>query len=129
MFSGCDDIDGVEHKYLNQLKWQQNELGCEKYLRLYSRIAHKWEQIAAHLGFTIGETESIRRNCYDDCGRITTMLGQWLENAKNLPNASRYPKSWQGLINLLEDAELGEMAMELNRALSSPKNSVRGNLS
>ena len=29
-----------------------------------------------------------------------------------------YPKSWQGLINLLEDAELGEVAEELKRALA-----------
>ena len=47
----------------------------------------------------------------------------------NLPNGSKYPKSWQGLINLLEDAELGEVAGELKKALSSPQNSVRGNLS
>jgi hypothetical protein len=40
-----------------------------------------------------------------------------------------YPKSWEGLINLLEDAELGEVAEELKKALSSPQNSVRGNLS
>ena len=57
------------------------------------------------------------------------MLGQWFENAKNLSNASRYPKSWQGLINLLEDAGLGEVAEDLKRALASPWNSVRDFLS
>ena len=35
--------------------------------------------------------------------------------------AGSYPKSWQGLINLLKDAALGEVARELERALSSPK--------
>ena len=58
--------------------------------------------------------ESDYRKSYD---RIATVLGRWLENAKNLPNASRYPKSWQGLINLLEDTELGEVASELKSAL------------
>jgi hypothetical protein len=57
------------------------------------------------------------------------MLGRWFEDARSLLNAGRYPKSWQGLINLLEDAELGEVAEELKKALSSPQNSVRGNLS
>jgi hypothetical protein len=36
-------------------------------------------------------------------------------------------KERQGLISLLEDAKLGEIAEKLKKALSSPQNSVRGN--
>ena len=98
-------------------------------LRIYSKIAHRWRQIATRLGFEPGEIESVEENHRRDDSRITTVLGRWFENAVSLSNASRYPKSWQGLINLLEDAELGEVAGEMKKALSSPKNSLRGNFS
>ena len=98
-------------------------------LRIYSKIAHKWRQVATQLGFELGEIESIDADYRTRYSRITAVFRQWFENAKNLPNASRYPKSWQGLINLLEDAELGEVAEELKRALSSPWNNVRDYLS
>ena len=56
------------------------------------------------------------------------MFKVWFENAMGLPNADKYPKSWQGVIDLLKDAELGEVAAKLHTALSSPRNSVRKNL-
>ena len=99
-----------------------------KQLKLYSKISHKWELIATRLGFEYGAIESIRRNSLDDRDRVCMVLRQWFDNAKNLPSARKYPKSWQGLINILEDAELGEVATELHTALSSIQNSVRGNL-
>ena len=124
-----DDLQDVEHRFVDLIKWE-DENGLKRELRIYSKIAHKWRQIATRLGFEPGEIDSVRKNYpYDDHERVTTVLGRWFENAKNLPNGSRYPKSWQGLINLLEDTELGEVAGELIRALSSPWNSVRGNLS
>ena len=104
---------------------QEDENGVKRELRIYTKVAHKWRQIATWLGFEPGEIESIiidadYRTSYS---RITIILGRWFGNAKNLANASRYPKSWQGLINLLEDAELGEVSEELRKALSSPQNS------
>ena len=119
------DLDCIEHRFLDLIKWE-DEKGIKRELRTYSKIGHKWRQIATQLGFELGQIDADYRTRYS-C--ITAVFRQWFaENAKNLPNASRYPKSWQGLINLLEDAELGEVAQELNNALTSTKNSVRGNL-
>ena len=94
-------------------------------LRIYSKIAHKWRRITTRLGFELGDIASIQNNYPVDHDQVTVVLGRWFENARDLPNASRYPKSWQGLINLLKDAELAEVAEELKRALSSLENSVR----
>ena len=113
---------------MDLIKWE-DENGVKRELRIYSKIAHKWRQIATRLGFELGEIESVEENHHRNDSRITAVLRRWFENARSLANASRYPKSWQGLINLLEDAELGEVAEELKKALSSPQNSVRGNLS
>ena len=123
-----DDLRDVEHRFVDLIKWE-DENRDKRELRIYSKIAHKWRQIATQLGFELGEIESIDADYCTSYCRITVVLGRWFENAKNLLNASRYPKSWQGLINLLEDAELGEVAEELKRALSSPWNNVRDYLS
>ena len=123
-----DDLQDVEHRFVDLIKWE-DENRDKRELRIYSKIVHKWRQIATQLGFELGEIESIDADYRTSYCRITVVLGRWFENAKNIPNAGRYPKSWQGLINLLEDAELGEVAEELKRALSSPWNNVRDYLS
>ena len=126
-FSDLTGLAGVEHHLVDLLKWEDENGGIRE-LKIYSKIAHKWRKIAARLGFETGEIESIEENHHRNHSRVTNVLSQWFDNARNLPNASRYPKSWPGLINLLEDAELGEVAEELRIALSSPRNSVRGKL-
>ena len=128
LFIDYKGLADVEHQYLDLLKWQQHELSGVKQVRLYSTIAYNWKLIATRLGFETGNIDSIGRNYHDDYERVTNVFRRWLNNAKNLPNASRYPKSWQGLINLLEDAELGEVATNLHSALTSERSNVRGNL-
>ena len=124
-----DDLQDIEHRFLDLIKWE-DENGRKRELRIYRKIKHKWKQVAACLGFELGEIASIQKNYpFDDYNRVTVVLGEWFDNARGLPNASRYPKSWQGLINLLEDAELGEVAEDLKRALASPWNSMRDYLS
>ena len=97
---------------MDLIKWE-DENGVKRELRIYSKIAHKWRQIATRLGFELGEIESVEENHHRNDSHITAVLRRWFENAKNLPDGSRYPKSWQGLINLLEDTELSEVAGEL----------------
>ena len=92
----------------------------ERKLKIYYKIAHKWKEIATLLGL---EQVIEGKDCYD-C--ITNVLRQWCDNACQLPNARDYPKSWQGLINLLDDVQLGEVTKELKKALTSQTNSVRG---
>ena len=129
--SDFPSLPDVEHHFVDLIKWE-DENGVQRELRIYSKIAHRWRQIATRLGFELGEITSVEENYYTNDSRITAVLRRWFENARSLPNAGRYPKSWQGLINLLEDAELGEVAEELRRTLSSSSQSSvrsRGNLS
>ena len=107
-----DDLQDVEHRFVDLIKWE-DEKGLKRELRIYSKIAHKWRRIATQLGFELGEIESIEENHHRNYSRIMAVLRWWFENARNLPNASRYPKSWRGLTVLLIDVELSEVAMEL----------------
>ena len=117
----------VLHHLLDMIEWEDEE-GSIRELRIYSRITHKWQRITTRLGFELGEIESMEENHRTDRSRVTAVFRQWFDNASNLRNARRYPKSWQGLIDLMKDSELGELAEELQRALSSPRNSVRNNI-
>ena len=128
ILSDFTSLPDVEHHFVDLIKWE-DENGVQRELKIYSKIAHKWRQIATRLGFEPGEIESVEENHHRNDSRITAVLRRWFENARSLSNASRYPKSWQGLINLLEDAELGEVSGELKKALSSSLSTVRGNLS
>jgi maltose-binding protein MalE len=114
---------------LDLIKWK-DENGVERELRIYSKIGHKWEDIATRLCLEKGEISMIKQDShYQTYPCIKAVFKKWFENATYLPNARDYPKSWQGLITLLNDVELGEVAKELERALSSQINSVRGNFS
>ena len=53
------------------------------------------------------------------------VFSEWLKNAVGLPNASKYPKSWKGLLNLLIESELGEVAKELCTALMAADSSAK----
>ena len=116
-----NDLQDITYRFMDLIKWE-DENGRKRELRIYSKIEHKWRQIATQLGYEPGGIESIEENHNRNYSRITAVFGHWFENARNL---STYPKSWQGLINLLEDTELGEIAEELKVALSSPWNNVR----
>ena len=113
-----NSLADVEHRFMHVIEWK-DENGVEREFRIYSKIAHKWREIATQLGLQQEEIESIDSDYCTSYCCITIVLGRWLENARNLPNASRYPKSWQGLISLLEDTKLYDVVGELKRALSS----------
>ena len=118
----------VSHHLLDMIKWE-DEKGSIQELRIYSKSTHKWQEIATRLGFDLGEIASIEETYPRNSRfRVTAVFRPWFDNATNLRNARRYPKSWQGLIDLMKDSELGELAEELQRALSSPRSSVRNNI-
>ena len=127
-FIDFSDLPSVQHHFLELIKWKDED-GVEKKLRIYSEIAHKWRQIASLMGLEPGQISAIEHDRHETASCVTGVLQRWFEYAGQLPNAKDYPKSWRGLINLLKDAELGEIAKELKKALTSQTNSVRGNYS
>ena len=42
--------------------------------------------------------------------------------------AKKFPKSWEGLIRLLEESKLTQLAKDVKEAISSPQNAAKGNL-
>ena len=119
----CQYLPTVAPHHLNLLEWEDKN-GDKHELRIYSEISHKWRQIAELLGFKHGEIESLNERYHGNCDhKVRHVLGRWFEDAANLPlpGANKYPRSWAGLNSLLDKVQLGEVAEELRKALSSSR--------
>lgn len=82
----------------------------KKEFRLFQVIQHKWEEIGIQLRVpmhTIDRNQMEREKCWE-------MLEKWLENG-----SEKYPLEWDGLINVLKDVELREVANDLILALEN----------
>ena len=81
------------------------------------KIASKWHTLGELLGLPFSKLESLaaeHRDKPEKCCRA--VLGQWLDNPP--PD---YPTTWQGLLELLEDSQLGQVVSELRIVLDKAK--------
>ena len=109
----------IKLRHLNGIKWK-DESGKVQQFYLTEKIAHKWRIIGELVGLTYFKLQSLDDKYWhrfktqqpDECCQAVLYL--WLDNP--LPN---YPATWQGLIDLLKDSKLGEVATELKTVLSS----------
>ena len=116
----------VKNHFLSRLVWMDGN--DKRIVKIYDESAHKWQEIGRELGLEVGALKSIGRDGFDDDDRITTVLGKWYDNANKLPNGSKYPKTWKGLISLLSNSELDDVATKVHSALSAPISNIRGTL-
>jgi hypothetical protein len=76
-------------------------------------IAYKWRTLGELLGLPFPKLQSLtaeHQNKPEECCRA--VLGQWLDNPP--PD---YPTTWQGLLELLEDSQLGQIVTQLRNVL------------
>ena len=80
----------------------------KKTYRLLDRVALRWDTIASVL--RLEDIENIRANrFYTDTDRAGQVFNEWFCNAPNLCNGE-YPVTWKGLYDLLDTAELAQIA-------------------
>ena len=120
---------------MNQILWlpEGTSLMNEKpkIFCLIKDISVAWQIIADNLQPDRSITDMIcsrhgQKKSNQQC--MSDVLVWWLENADELPNAHIFEFTWKGLYKLLCHSNLGVVAETLKRVLSSPVNSVRGNL-
>ena len=108
----------VESQNLTLIRWRDGQ-GRIRRFYLMDNISYKWRIIGELLGLPFPKLESIameHRDKPENCCR--SVLGQWLDNPP-----PRYPTTWQGLLELLEDGKLGEIATQLRTALENKADS------
>ena len=85
----------------------------EKRVQVFGKGAVKWEKIATRLYFDGNMIEKIRKDCpqaYQACQKIFTT---WIDGKEGL----REPIAWSTVIKVLKEAELGEVAKDLEEIL------------
>ena len=110
--------EDVESQNLTLIRWRDDQGRIQRFY-LMDNISYKWRIIGELLGLPFPKLESIameHRDKPENCCR--SVLGQWLDNP-----SPRYPATWQGLLELLEDGKLGEIATQLRTALENKADS------
>ena len=77
-------------------------------------ISSKWCNIGELIDLSVSSLENIATEYRDkpvECCRA--VLRQWLQNPPK-----EYPTTWRGLLELLEDCELGQVVSDLKNVLS-----------
>ena len=100
-------------KSLMIFKWK-NENGEVKKFRLKSLIIHEWRKIGnvvASYAQLEAWSKEFQRKAEDCCDAV---LNHWLTHPP--PD---YPATWEGLYELLEDAELSKVAADLKIAVEN----------
>ena len=103
----------VQSNHLKLIKWT-DERGETQRFYLMEEIKSKWRDIGELIGLSFQQLECMTgeyRDKHIDCCRA--VLGHWLENPPK-----GYPITWRGLIELLQDSELGQVVSELKKVLS-----------
>lgn len=94
---------------LTVIRWR-SESGEVKKFRLKGSIIHKWKDIG-NLVVPRQQLEVWGRRMNDsEC--CDAILSYWMDHPPR-----HYPATWEGLYELLDDSELGEVAIELELAV------------
>ena len=109
----CSFISGpVTSKNLSLIKWKDGQGQTQKFY-LMQNVSYKWRTIGEIMGLSFPKLESLameHRDKPEDCCRAVMSL--WLANPPD-----DYPCTWPGLIELLEDSQLDQIASQLRNVL------------
>ena len=106
----------VKIQQLALIKWKDDQGQTQRFY-LMEKIAYKWRTLGELLGLPFSKLQSLateHRDKPEECCRA--VLGQWLDNPP--PD---YPITWEGLLELLEDGQLGQIVTELRNVLDKAK--------
>ena len=96
---------------LTVIKWK-NEGGEVKKFRLKQSIMYRWRNV----GDLVVPRQQLEvwANRSDDEENCRSVLSYWLDHPPH-----HYPATWEGLYELLDDSELGQVATELKHAVDN----------
>ena len=94
-------------------KWKNKHGKIERF-RVVSEIFNKWKEIGILVGISHQQLEALEREKRESKACCIAVLDHWLQNA-----SKKYPASWDGLYEILEDCELGQVAERLRVAVNT----------
>ena len=94
-------------------KWK-NQHGKVERFRIVSEIFSKWQEIGILVGISHQQLEAWEREKRESKACCIAVLNHWLRYT-----SGKYPASWDGLCEILEDCELGQVAERLRVAVNA----------
>jgi hypothetical protein len=94
-------------------KWRNQHGKTEKF-RVVSEIFNKWQEIGILVEIPHQQLEAWEREKRESKACCIAVLNHWLQNA-----SGKYPVSWEGVCEILEDCELGQVAERLRVAVNA----------
>ena len=99
---------------LTLIRWRDNQ-GDTKRCRVIRSIFPKWHEVGRILGMGAAELSAISlKNQKDPEPCCIDVVTKWLED-----DSPRYPLTWEGVFELLDDIDEAILASELQNALHS----------
>jgi hypothetical protein len=98
---------------LHILRWKDQN-GGKKTFRLVDRVSAGWKEFGTLLGITQNQLGTWEEQY---CGDINTCWTKIMECWLNGIGRNRYPPTWEGLYELLDDAQYSQVAEELKNAV------------
>ena len=99
-------------------KWKNKRGEIEKF-KVISQVLNKWKEIGSLIGITYQQLEAWGSEKKDTKDCCMAVFNHWLGCA-----SKEYPATWEGLCEILEDCELGQVAKNLRAALHKYTGSV-----
>ena len=97
---------------LTLLKWRDEQNKPQKFF-LKRKVSAKWRDFGELLGLEHNELEAWSKQYQQDADVCWGCVMQhWLDNGSD-----NYPVSWEGLCELLEDAEFAKVAGDLRKVI------------
>ena len=92
--------------------------GSEQTIHLVDMVSAQWVTFGHLLGLCGNQLEAWRQDHLNSCGSCwKEVMEYWLKMGASEP--CDYPRTWEGLYNLLRDAEYAEVAKLLEEAVSA----------
>jgi hypothetical protein len=98
--------------------WLDKE-GKQQHFRLRELICDKWILIGDLLHIPYSLLEAWKNTLGNPMNCIRQVLTRWLESSKLDDTSPIYPVSWEGLYELLDDAELTNVVASLKEAIEN----------
>ena len=123
---GSVQLPNIVYYHLQLIKWIDPK-GREENLKIYEEMSPKWKEVAVVIGLSqvaisIITAPGMGREMID-CMR--EVFGKWMENCDVLPNRKRYPLTWDGLCNILQDSDSVMVMKRLREALDAEQSTLR----
>ena len=104
--------NNINSAHVIVIKWKDDQGKTQRY-RLIDKIRQKWQDIGKLVRIPLDELNSLSDKHKKDAAECCrAVLDTWMEAPP-----PGYPVTWEGLIELLEDVDLGEVVTELKTVL------------